>query len=337
MDIQTLNGVQKAAVLLVTLGVEASARIFRELEEGEIEALVGEISRLRNVPGKIAIEVMQEFQQMALAQEYMTRGGQRYAEELLEKALGKHKAAEIIARIQGLKGATFFEALKKVDARFLIDSVRQEHPQTIALVLSHMDPKLSAGVLAGLPQEVRSEVIIRIAKMDKTNPELVSEIDQILAGRLSSVLSQEVSITGGIKSVAEIMNYMDRGAERGVMETLQESEPTLAEEICKLMFMFDDLTRVDDRGIQRVLKEVEQKELALALKAAGQEVAAKIFKNMSARASELLEEEIDYLGPVKLRDVEAAQQKIVSIVRQLEEAGEILIRGMAGAAEEIIV
>lgn len=337
MDIQVLNGVQKAAVLLVTLGVEASARIFRELEEGEIEALVGEISRLRNVPGKVAIEVIQEFQQMALAQEYMTRGGQHYAEELLEKALGKNKAAEIIARIQGLKGATFFEALKKVDARFLIDSVRQEHPQTIALVLSHMDPKLSASVLAGLPQEIRSEVIIRIAKMDKTNPELVSEIDQILAGRLSSVLSQEVSITGGIKSVAEIMNYMDRSTERGVMDNLQGSDPTLAEEICKLMFVFDDLTRVDDRGIQRVLKEVEQKELALALKAAGQEVSNKIFKNMSTRARELLEEEIDYLGPVKLRDVEAAQQKIVSIVRQLEEAGEILVRGLIGAEEEILV
>lgn len=337
MDIQALNGVQKAAVLLVTLGVEASARIFRELEEGEIEALVGEISRLRNVPGKVAIEVMQEFQQMALAQEYMTRGGQRYAEELLEKALGKNKAAEIIARIQGLKGATFFEALRKVDARFLIDSVRQEHPQTIALVLSHMGAKLSASVLAGLPQEVRSEVIIRIAKMDKTNPELVSEIDQILAGRLSSVLSQEVSITGGIKSVAEIMNYMDRGTERGVMDNLQERDPALAEEICKLMFLFDDLIRVDDRGIQRVFKEVEQKELALALKAAGQEVSDKIFKNMSARARELLEEEIEYLGPVKLRDVEAAQQKIVSVVRQLEEAGEILIRGMAGGAEEIVV
>lgn len=337
MDIQALNGVQKAAVLLVTLGVEASARIFRELEEGEIEALVGEISRLRNVPGKVATEVMQEFQQMALAQEYMTRGGQRYAEELLEKALGRNKAAEIIARIQGLKGATFFEALRKVDARFLIDSVRQEHPQTIALVLSHMDAKLSASVLAGLPQEVRSEVVIRIAKMDKTNPELVSEIDQILAGRLSSVLSQEVSITGGIKSVAEIMNYMDRGTERGVMDNLQERDPALAEQICNLMFTFDDLTRVDDRGIQRVLKEVEQKELALALKAAGQEVSDKIFKNMSARARGLLEEEIEYLGPVKLRDVETVQQKIVSVVRQLEEAGEILIRGMVGDAEEILV
>lgn len=337
MDIQALNGIQKAAVLLVTLGVEASARIFRELDEGEIEALVGEISRLRNVPGKVALDVLQEFQQMALAQEYMGRGGQRYAEELLEKALGKNKAAEILARVQGLKGATFFEALRKVDARFLLDSVRQEHPQTIALVLSHMDPKLSAGVLGGLPQEVRSDVVVRIAKMDKTNPELVSEIDEILAGRLSSVLSQEVSITGGIKSVAEIMNYMDRSTERGVMEQLQASEPTLAEEVCKLMFMFDDLVRVDDRGIQRMLKEVEQKELALALKAAGQEVSNKIFRNMSARARELLEEEIEYLGPVKLRDVETAQQKIVSIVRQLEEAGEILIRGMVSGEEEIIV
>jgi flagellar motor switch protein FliG len=337
MDSQTLNGMQKAAVLMVALGVEASARVFKELEESEIEVLVGEISRLKNVPGRVASDVLQEFQQMALAQEYIARGGKIYAEELLEKAMGKTRATEIIARVHGLKGAALFTALRKVDARFLIESVRQEHPQTIALVLSHMDPKLSASVLVGLPQDVRSEVIIRIAKMDKTNPELVGEVDQILAGRLSSVLSQEVSLTGGIKPVAEILNFMDRATEHGVLENLQASDPPLADEIRKLMFTFDDLTRVDDRGIQRVLKEVDQKELALALKAAGQEVADKISKNMSERARGLLEEEIGYLGPVRLRDVEAAQQKIVSVVRQLEEAGEILVRGRTGGEEEVIV
>jgi flagellar motor switch protein FliG len=267
----------------------------------------------------------------------MATGGIRYAQELLEKAMGKNKATEIIARLQGLKGANFFVALKKVDPRFLLDSVRQEHPQTIAVILSHLEPQISASVLAGLPQEIRSDVIMRIANMDKTNPEVIGEIEHVLDGRLSSVVNQEVSISGGIKQVAEILNCMDRSSERGVFQALQENDSAMADEIRKLMFTFDDLTRVDDRGIQRVLKEVEQKELALAMKAAGPEVADRLFKNMSERAAGLLREEVEYLGPVKLRDVESAQQKIVGVVRRLEEAGEILVQGRGGAEEEVIV
>lgn len=334
---ETLSGPQKAAVLLLTLGVESAAQIFKQLEDEEIEAITGEITRMKNVSAKASAAVIEEFQQMARAQEYMSTGGIRYAQDVLEKALGKNKASMIIERLQGLKGATFFTTLKKVDPRFLLDSVRQEHPQTIAVVLSHLDPKTSASVLGGLPQEVRTDVVIRIANMDKTNPDVIGEIEQILDHRLSSVLNQEVSISGGIKQVAEILNSMDRNSERGVFQVLQESDPSMADEIRKLMFTFDDVVRVDDRGIQRVLKEVEQKELALAMKAAGQEVAEKIFKNMSERAGALLKEEVEYLGAVKLRDVESAQQKIVGIVRRLEEAGEIIVQGRGGGSEEEII
>lgn len=337
-SIETLNGSQKAAVLVLTLGVEAAAQIFKELEDDEIEAITGEIARMKNVSAKAMAAVIEEFQQMARAQEYMSSGGIRYAQEVLEKALGKAKATEIVERLQGLKGASFFTGLKKVDPRFLLDSLRAEHPQTIAVVLSHLDPKTSASILAGLPPEARADVVIRIANMDKTNPEVIGEIEQILDQRLSSVLKQEVSISGGIPQVAEILNSMDRSSERGIFQALQESDPFMADEIRKLMFTFDDVVLVDDRGIQRVLKEVEQKELALSMKAAGQEVAEKIFKNMSERAGALLKEEIEYLGPVKLRDVESAQQRIVAIVRRLDEAGEIIVQGRGGgAAEEIIV
>lgn len=335
--LETLNGNQKAAILLLTLGVEAAAQIFKQLEEEEIEVLTSEITQMKRVSAKVSGAVIEEFEQMVRAQEYMATGGIRYAQELLEKAMGKNKAAEIIARLQGLKGANCFVALKKVDPRFLLDSVRQEYPQTIAVILSHLEPQSSASVLAGLPQEIRSDVIMRIANMDKTNPEVINEIERILDGRLSSVVNQEVSISGGIKQVAEILNCMDRSSERGVFQALQENDLAMADEIRKLMFTFDDLTRVDDRGIQRVLKEVEQKELALAMKAAGPEVADKLFKNMSERAAGLLREEIEYLGSVKLRDVESAQQKIVGVVRRLEEAGEILVQGRGGAEEEVIV
>lgn len=334
---ETLSGPQKAAVLLLTLGVESAAQIFKQLEDEEIEAITGEITRMKNVSAKASAAVVEEFQQMARAQEYISTGGIRYAQEVLDKALGKAKASEIIKRLQGLKGASFFTALKKVDPRFLLDSIRQEHPQTIAVVLSHMDPNTSASVLAGLPQEIRADVVIRIANMDKTNPDVIGEIEQILDQRLSSVVNQEVSISGGIKQVAEIMNSMDRNSERAVFQAIQESDSFMADEIRKLMFTFDDVVLVDDRGIQRVLKEVDQKELALAMKAAGPQVAEKVYKNMSERATGLLKEEIEFLGPVKLRDVEAAQQKIVGIVRRLEETGEIIVQGRGGGAQEEII
>lgn len=337
-SIETLSGPQKAAVLLLTLGVEAAAPIFKELEEEDIEAITSEIARMKNVSAKASVAVIEEFQQMARAQEYMSSGGIRYAQDVLEKALGKTKAGEIITRLQGLRGAHFFTALKKVEPRFLLDSVRQEHPQTIAVVLSYMDPQLSSSVLAGLSAEIRADVVIRIANMDKTSPEMIGEVEQILLARLSSVVNQEVSISGGINQVAEILNAMDRNSERGVFQALEESDPSMAAAIRKLMFTFDDVIRVDDRGIQRVLKEVDQKELALAMKAAGPEVSEKIFKNMSERAGALLKEEVEYLGAVKLRDVESAQQKIVGVVRRLEEAGEIIVQGRGGgAADEIIV
>lgn len=337
-SVDGLNGFQKAAVLFLNLGAEASAQIFKELEDDEIEAITGEIARLKNISSKAMTAVAEEFHQMARAQEYISTGGIRYAEEVLQKAVGKNKATEIIERLQGLKGGHFFTALKGIEPRFLLDALRIEHPQTIAIVLSYLDSKTSSSILAGLSPQVRSDVVIRIADMDKTNPEIIGDVEQILGQRLSSVLQQEVSVSGGVKQVAEILNSMDRNSERGIFQALQENNPFMADEIRKLMFTFDDIIRVDDRGIQRVLKEMEQKELALAMKAAGSEIAEKIFKNMSERAGALLKEEIEYLGPVKLRDVEVAQQKMVGIVRRLDDAGEIVVQGRGGGAgEEIIV
>ncbi len=335
--IETLTGPQKAAVLLLTLGVEPAAQIFKHLDDEEIETITAELTRMKTVSVNASTAVIDEFRQMAHAQASLSSGGIRYAQEVLEKALGKTRATEMIGRLQGLRGASFFTALKPVDPRFLLDSVRQEHPQTIAVVLSHLDPKASASVLVGLPQEIRADVVMRIANMDKTHPEVIGEIEQILNHRLASVVNQEVSISGGIPRAAEILNAMDRNSERGVFQAIQESDPSMADEIRKLMFTFDDVVRVDDRGIQRVLKEVDQKELALAMKAIDSEVAEKIFTNMSERAGALLKEEISYLGPVKLRDVESAQQKIVGIVRRLEEAGEIIVQGRGGGAQEEII
>ncbi|MFB3816380.1 MAG: flagellar motor switch protein FliG [Candidatus Methylomirabilales bacterium] len=333
---ENLNGTQKAAILLISLGAEASAKVFKVLDEAEIEELTTEISRLRNVAPATTGAVLEEFHQMAVAQEYIAQGGVAYAAEILERALGPKRAKEVLDRLRGQLQPTAFQVVKKIDPKNLLEFIRREHPQTIALILANMESKQAAQILSELPAALQSNVIVRIATMDKTNPEVIKQIETILESRLSSVFTQEVAISGGVKVVAEIMNRLDRSTERTLLSSLQETEAELAENIRRLMFTFEDIVHVDDRGVQRILKEIEQRDLALALKAASPEVSQKVLKNMSERAGALLQEEIGYLGPVRLRDVEEAQRRIVDTARRLEESGDIIIQSRGGQ-EDIVV
>lgn len=335
-DPATFSGTQKAAVLLISLGAELSAQIFKSMNDEEIEDLTTEISRFPNVPAASTGDVLEEFHQMALAQEYIAQGGVAYASEVLERALGVNRAREILDRLKGQIQPAAFEIVRKVDPKNLLEFIRREHPQTIALILANMAPDQAALILSELAPELQSDVVLRIATMDKTNQEVIRQIETVLESRLSSLFTQEVAISGGVKSVAEIMNRLDRSTERSLLGTLQEQDGDLAENIRRLMFTFEDIVHVDDRGVQRILKEIDQRDLALALKAAGTEVGAKIFKNMSERAAGLLREEIGYLGPVRLRDVEESQRRILDVVRRLEESGEIIVQGRGGQDDVVV-
>ena len=333
---EEMTGVQKAAVLLISLGAEASAQVFKVMDEGEIDDLTTEISRLRNVPATTTGAVLEEFHQLVVAQEYIAQGGVTYASEILEKALGPKRAKEVLDRLRGQLQPAAFEVVKKIEPKNLLDFIRREHPQTIALILANTDPKQSAQILSELPPALQSDVVLRIATMDKTNPEVIKQIETILESRLSSLFTQEVALSGGVKAVAEIMNRLDRSTERTLLGTLQEQEAELADNIRRLMFTFEDIIHVDDRGVQRILKEIDQRDLALAMKAASPDVSERVFKNMSERAGTLLKEEIGYLGPVRLRDVEDAQRRIVDTARRLEESGEIIIQSRGGQ-DDIVV
>jgi flagellar motor switch protein FliG len=335
-QLESLSGLRKAAIFLVSLGADASAQVFKLLDEAEIEVLSAEISRLRDVSGNVTAAVLKEFTQMALAQEYITKGGINYAMEVLDKALGRQRALEIISRLQANLQPAPFAVMKKADPKHLLDFIRREHPQTIALILANLESDSASVILSELPPENQIDVVLRLANMDKTSPEVLKQIEQVLEKRVSAVFAQEVSSMGGVKAVAEILNRVDRNTEKKIFQTLEEIEPELAEQIKRLMFTFEDLILVDDRGIQRVLKEVDQRDLALALKAAGEDVSGKVYKNMSERAAAIIRQEIEYLGPVRLRDIEDAQLRIVSITRRLEETGEIIIAGRGGS-DEIVV
>ncbi len=333
----SLSGFQKAAVLLINIGAELSAAVFKSLTDTEIERLTTEIGRLASVGPGTGRQVLEEFDQLAQAQSYIRQGGLEYAEQILQRAVGPKKSRELLDRLrQEIQQPSAFEIVKRVDPKNLLEVIRREHPQTIALILANMDPKQAAQTLGELPGELQSDVILRIATMDKTSPEVVKQIESILEDRFSAMFSQEVSVSGGSKAVAEIMNRLDRTTEKNLISMLQEQDGQLAESIRRLMFTFEDIVQVDDRGIQKILKEIEQHDLVLALKAASSEVAAKVYKNMSERASSLVKEEISFLGPVRLRDVEDAQRRIVEAVRRMEEQGEIIVQGRGGQDDIVI-
>lgn len=336
VDISSLSGPTKAAIVMVALGPEASAQIFKNLNEVEVERLSTEIAKLQNVSNEMREAVLDEFHNLAMAHQYVTQGGIDYARKLLEAALGPRKAKEILEKVQQTIRTTGFNLLENIDPKQLVNFIQKEHPQTIALLLAHMEPKNAAAVISALPQEVQVDVTTRIATMESISPETLEQVEEVLVGQIKSLFGGDVSEIGGVKSVAEILNCVDRGAEKNILGSLERENPELATEIKNLMFVFEDILLLDDRSMQRVLKEIDTKDLAIALKGASEELQEKFFHNMSSRASEMIKEEMEYMGPVRLKDVEEVQQKIVDVVRRLEEEGEIIISGRGGE-EEIIV
>lgn len=321
--------------MLIALGPEKSSQIFKHLKEDEIEELTLEIANTRSITPQIKEDVINEFYQVCLAQQYIAEGGIGYAKELLENALGPEKAVDVITRLTASLQVKPFEFVRKTDASQLLNFIQDEHPQTIALILSYLHPTQSAQIIGALPPDKQSDVARRIAKMDRTSPDVIKEVEKALESKLASLVNQDYTIVGGVDAIVEILNTVDRTTEKHIMETLEIDEPELADEIRKKMFVFEDILLLDDRSIQRVLRDVDNGDLSLSLKGANEEVQAAIFKNLSKRLAAMIKEDMDFMGPVRMKDVEEAQQKIVNIIRKLEENNEIVIS--RGGGDEIIV
>ena len=330
-----LTGVQKAAVLLITLGPEKSASIFKHLKEEEIEELTLEIANTRSISPQEKEDVLNEFYQVCLAQQYIAEGGIGYAKELLEKALGEQKAQDVITKLTASLQVRPFEFIRKTDPSQVLNFIQDEHPQTIAMILSYLSPTQSAMILGALTPEKQADVAKRIAMMDRTSPDVIIEVERVLERKLSSLLNQDYTIVGGVDAIVDILNTVDRGTEKHIMESLEIEQPELADEIRKKMFVFEDILLLDDRAIQRVLRDVDNNDLGIALKGANEEVQNVIFKNLSKRLSAMIKEDMEFMGPVRMKDVEEAQQKIVGIIRKLEDSAEIVIS--RGGGDEIIV
>ena len=331
-----ISGVQKAAILLIALGPEKSASIFKHLKEEEIEELTLEIANTRSVTPQLKEEIIDEFYQICLAQQYIAEGGITYAKELLEKALGNEKAMSVIGKLTASLQVKPFEFVRKTDAAQLLNFIQDEHPQTIALILSYLAPQQAALIISALPPERQSDVARRIAVMDRTSPDVVKEVEKVLETKLSSLVNQDYNIIGGVDAVVDILNTVDRSTEKHIMETLEVEEPELADEIRKKMFVFEDILLLDDRAIQRVLRDVENSDLGLALKGANEQVQNAIFNNLSKRLAVMIKEDMEFMGPVRMKDVEEAQQKIVNVIIKLEENQEIII-SRGGGGDEIVV
>ncbi|MCZ0702560.1 flagellar motor switch protein FliG [Natronobacillus azotifigens] len=332
---QILTGRQKAAILLISLGPDVSAQLYKHLTEEEIEKLTLEISSVKKVETEQKEDILEQFHQIALAQDYITQGGIGYAKTVLEKAVGSDEAASIISRLTSSLQVKPFDFARKADPGQILNFIQSEHPQTIALILSYLDKEQAGQILSALPQEVQADIAKRIAIMDSTSPEIIYEVEQILERKLSATVTQDYTQTGGIPAVVEVLNGVDRSTERTILDALEIQDPELAEEIKKRMFVFEDIVTLDNRAIQRVIREVENDDLRLALKVASDEVQEIVFSNMSSRMAETFKEEMEFMGPVRLRDVEEAQTRIVSAIRRLEEVGEIVIA--RGGGDDIIV
>jgi flagellar motor switch protein FliG len=330
-----LTGRQKAAVLLISLGPEVAAQIYRNLTEEEVEQLTLEIANLRKVDVEQQEQVVREFSDIARAKEYISIGGIDFAREVLEKAVGLEQAEQILTRLTATLQVRPFEFARKADPAQLLSFLQDEHPQTLALVLSYLEPQQAATVLSALPQDLQAEVARRIATMDGTSPDVIYQVEQVLETKLSTMATVDSAHAGGVDAVVKILNGVDRGTEKAILENLELQDPELADEIRKRMFVFEDIVKLDSRSIQRVIRDVDPKDLQLALKVAGEEVREVIFANMSKRMVETFKEEMEFMGPVRLRDVEDAQQRIVAVIRRLEETGEIIV--VRGGGDEIIV
>lgn len=332
---QDMKGIEKAAILLITLGPEKSANVFKHLKEEEIEELTLEIANTRSISAQVKEDVLAEFYQVCLAQQYIAEGGIGYAKELLEKALGEDAAQGVISRLTASLQVKPFEFVRKTDPSQVLNFIQDEHPQTIAMILSYLSPAQASMILGALSPDKQSDVSRRIATMDRTSPDVIKEVEHVLEKKLSSLVNQDYTIVGGVDAMVAILNAVDRGTEKHIMESLEVDEPELADEIRKKMFVFEDILLLDDRAIQRVLRDVDNNDLSLALKSSNEEVKNAVFRNLSKRLAAMIEEDMEYMGPVRMKDVEEAQQKIVGIIRKLEDSAEIVIS--RGGGDEIIV
>ncbi|WP_202077077.1 flagellar motor switch protein FliG [Caldalkalibacillus salinus] len=330
-----LNGKQKAALLMVSLGPEVSAQVFKQLNEDEIEQLTLEIANVRKVDAEQKESILDEFNQMCIAQDYISQGGIAYAKDILEKALGENKAQGIIDRLTASLQVRPFDFARKADPGQILNFIQNEHAQTIALVLSYLEPDQASQILSELPQEKQADVAKRIALMDSTSPEVISQVESILEQKLSATVTEDYTTAGGIEAAVQVLNGVDRSTERTILDALEVENPELAEEIKKRMFVFEDIVTMDNRSIQRVIRDVENDDLMLALKVASEEVKDALFNNMSKRMADTFKEEMEFMGPVRLKDVEEAQTKIVATIRRLEESGEVIIA--RGGGDDIIV
>ncbi|MBS1722936.1 MAG: flagellar motor switch protein FliG [Armatimonadetes bacterium] len=316
---------QKAAIIMAVLGPEIAAEILKNLTEEQVEAISLEMARLEKVTPDIRSKVVQEFHEMALAQDFIAEGGVENARKALEKAFGEENADMMIRKVVNAMQVVPFEFLKRTDPQQLLSFIQDEHPQTIALILAYMPTAQAGLIMTKLPQELRGEVAERIAVMEQTPPEVIRRVEAVLEKKMSSVISQEMSKAGGPKALVDLLNRVDRQTERLILDTLTENNPEMADTVKNMMFVFEDIVQLDDRAVQSILKEVDVKELATALKGVNQAVQEKVFGNMSERAMNMLKEDMEFMGPVKLRTVEESQQKIVAVIRRLEESGEISI------------
>ncbi len=330
-----LTGLQKAAILFIVVGPERASKVFKFLKEDEVEQLTLEIANTKNITPSVKDEVLDEFYEVCLAQQYVTEGGINYASDLLEKSFGSEKAKEIIGKLTDSLQVRPFEFVRKTDPSQLLNFIQDENSQTIALILSYLSASQAATIVSALSPDKQADVAKRIAQMDRTSPDTIRDVEHVLERKLASLVNQDYTIAGGVDAIVEILNTVDRGTEKHIMETLEIEEPELADEIRRKMFVFEDILSLDDRSIQRVLREVDNNELATALKSANEEVQTVIFNNLSKRLVAMIKDDMDFMGPVRLKDVEEAQQKIVNIIRKLEDSGEIVIS--RGGGDEIVV
>lgn len=335
ISVEELTGRQKCAILLISIGTEAASEIFRHINEKDVERLAVEIAQMKDVPSAVMETVIEEFYQMIMAQEYISQGGIEYAKKVLEKALGPRKSHEVVSKVESAIHVSGFKLLKEVDPNQLLNFIQHEHPQTISLILANLEPQQTASIMAELPAEIQADVAFRIATMGKISPELLKDIEGVLEDHVETVFGADHLAAGGAQSVAEILNLASRTTERTILTDLELRNPELAADIKNLMFTFDDIVLLDDRAIQRVLREVDTKDLSMSLKVASDELKEALYRNMSERASGLIREEVEFMGPVRLRDVEEAQMRIVEIVRTLEEDGEVIISGRGGEEEVV--
>jgi flagellar motor switch protein FliG len=331
---QHRSGLQKAAILVITLGPEQSASVLKHLSESELEALTLEMVNVQRVSAEECDNVINEFHQMCIANDYIAQGGIEYAHDVLSRALGEQRALELITRISASLKMRPFDIVRRTDPKQLLTFIQGEHSQTIALIMTHLTPDKAAILISGLTPKRQADVAKRMALMGRTSPDVLKEIEKVLERKISSLSPVDYSISGGIQSVVDMLNRADPGTTKIVMEALELDDPDLAEKIKRQMFVFEDIVMLDDRGVQLVLREVETKDLALALKGSDSEVAAKIMKNMSERAAQMIKEDLEFMGPVRLRDVEEAQQRVVKVIRRLEESGAIVIS--RGGSDEIV-